>query len=221
MRDMFSSEASKRFKSSWQTTSEQVVTPASPFRAAIHKDNELKARDGGLIKVIMIACRQLGGAIAMEQADELVKVNVFPHKWSSQQLQEFLGTDGEGTIVVEGVDIAQNWHVEESTIRDSVLVEVFARIVSPTSSQGRIWFRLMESTAPSGRAWDWSSDPVNEEDARKLVPENIPWQISGLVRLRRHILETKEDLSLGSSPCPEEPRPTPNQQTTVVYEYVE
>ena len=70
MRDMFSSEASKRFKSSWQTTSEQVVTPASPFRAAIHKDNELKARDGGLIKVIMIACRQLGGAIAMEQADE-------------------------------------------------------------------------------------------------------------------------------------------------------
>ena len=76
---------------------------------------------------------------------------MFPEEWSSQQLQEFLGTNGEGIITVEGVDIAQSWNNGETRIQDSILVEVFARIASSTGAQGKLWHRLMESAAPSGR----------------------------------------------------------------------
>ena len=113
---------------------------------------------------------------------------MLPEEWSSQQLQEFLGTNGEGIITVEGVDIAQSWNNGETRIQDSILVEVFARIASSTGAQGKLWYRLMESTAPSGRNWEWTSAPVNEKEAMELVPEGIPWKTSGLVRLRNEIL---------------------------------
>ena len=68
---------------------------------------------------------------------------------------------------------------------------MFARIASSTGVQGKLWYRLMESTAPSGRNWEWTSAPVNEKEAMELVPEGIPWKTSDLVRLRNEILAYK------------------------------
>ena len=119
----------------------------------------------------------------------MVKTSVFPEEWSSKQLQEFLGTDGEGIITVEGGDIAQSWNNGEKNVQDSILVEVFAKIASSTGVHGKIWYRLMESTTPGNkRNWEWTSAPVNEKEAMELVPEGIPWKTSGLVRLRSEIL---------------------------------